>query len=346
MKIVICTTQVPFIRGGAEILGETLYKEMLKRDYDVDIVNVPFKWYPPIQIVKSAMAWRLLDLTEYDGKKIDLLICTKFPSYIIKHPNKVAWIFHQHRPVYDLKDTIYDDIKNYPDGEKVRQMIINMDNKVFLELKKTFTISKNISDRLKRYNNINSEVLYPPLKNEEMYHNKYYGNYILSVSRLDALKRHDLLIKAMKYVKTDVKCKIAGTGPMTKDLVDLTKKLDLEDKVEFLGYVNDEKLYDLYADSLAIYFAPFDEDYGYITIESFRSKKSVITSKDSGGPLEFVENDISGFITTNDPIEIAEKIDILHNDKDLAEKMGNAGYKKLEKLNMTWDNVIKKLVGE
>lgn len=346
MKIAICTVQVPFIRGGAEILSETLHKEMMKRGYDVELVNVPFKWYPPMQIVKSTLAWRLLDLTESNGKKIDLLICTKFPSYMTKHPNKVAWIFHQHRAVYDLKGTMYDDVKNFPDGEKVRQMIINMDNSVLVELKKTFTISKNVSGRLKRHNNVNSEVLYPPLKNEERYHGGSYGNYILSVSRLDALKRHDLLIKAMKYVKTDVKCKIAGTGPTMKDLVDLTKKLKLEDKVEFLGYVDDEKLYDLYADSLTIYFAPFDEDYGYVTIESFRSKKSVITSNDSGGPLEFVDNGISGFITANDPIEIAEKIDILYNDRGLAEKMGNAGYKKIDKLDMTWDNVIKKLVGE
>lgn len=345
MKIIICAVQVPFTKGGAEVNSETLYKEMLKRGYDVDFINIPFKWYPPQQIVKSALAWRLLDLTEYDGKKIDLAICTKFPSYMIKHPNKVAWIFHQHRPAYDLKDTIYDDIKHYPEGEKTRQMIINMDNTVLKELRKIYTNSKTVSRRLKKYNNTDSEHLYPPLKNEEKYYCKSYGDYILAVSRLDVLKRLDFLIKAMEYTKTDVKCKIAGTGPAMKDLIDLTKKLKLTDKVEFLGYVDDEKLYDLYANALTVYFAPFNEDYGYVTIESFRSKKSVITLNDSGGPLEFVENGINGFIASNDPREIADKIDLLYGDKSLAERMGNDGETKIGKLNITWDNVIKKLVG-
>ncbi len=344
MKIAICSVQVPFVKGGAEILSETLYKEMLKRGYEVEYINIPFKWYPPQQIVKSALAWRLLDLTESDGKKIDLVICTKFPSYIIKHSNKVAWIFHQHRTAYDLKNTEYDDISYYPDGANVRKMIVNMDNQAFKEIKKIFTISKNVSYRLKKYNAVDSEVLYPPLKDKERYYNKGYGDYILCISRLDIKKRQDLLIKAMQYARSNIKCKIVGVGPAMQNYVDLTKSLNLSDKVEFLGYVDDEMLFDLYANALAVFFAPFDEDYGYITIESFRSKKPVITLNDSGGPLEFVENGISGFITSNDPKEIAEKIELLYKDKNLAEKMGNAGKIRVDKLNITWDNVIKKLV--
>ncbi len=345
MKIVICAVQVPFVRGGAEINSETLYKEMLKRNYDVEYVNIPFKWYPPQQIVKSALAWRLLDLTESDGKKIDLAICTKFPSYLIKHPNKVAWIFHQHRPAYDLKNTEYDDLKIHPDGEKVRKMIINMDNKAFKELKKIFTNSKNVSDRLKKYNGVDSEALYPPLKDEGKYYNKSYGDYVLCVSRLDVLKRQDLLIKAMRHVRSDVKCKIVGVGPAMQEYVDLTNRLKLSDRVEFLGYVDDEKLFDLYAGAFAVFFAPFNEDYGYVTVESFRSKKPVITLNDSGGPLEFVENGINGFVTSNNPKEIAEKLQLLYENKNLAEQMGCAGEMKINRLNITWDNVIKKLVG-
>lgn len=345
MRIAICSVQVPFIRGGAEVLSETLYKEMLKRNYDVEWINIPFKWYPPLQIVKSAIAWRLLDLTESDGRKIDLVICTKFPSYIVKHPNKVAWIFHQHRSAYDLQNTEYDDLKNYPDGEKVRKMIFNMDNQAFKEVKKIFTISKNVSYRLKKYNAVDSEVLYPPLKDEEKYYTKSYGNYILCVSRLDVKKRQDILIKAMKYIKSDIKCKIVGVGPAMQNYIDLVKSLNIADKVEFLGYVADDKLFDLYANTIAVFFAPFDEDYGYITIESFKSRKPVITLSDSGGALEFVENGINGFITLDDPKEIAEKIELLYKNKNLAEKMGHAGEMKINKLNITWDHIIKKLVG-
>ena len=46
----------------------------------------------------------------------------------------------------------------------------------------------------------------------------------------------------------------------------------------------------------AIVFAPFDEDYGYVTLESFLAHKPVITTPDAGGPLEFVRDDDNGLI--------------------------------------------------
>ena len=94
-----------------------------------------------------------------------------------------------------------------------------------------------------------------------------------------------------------------------------------------------------------MFYAPYDEDFGYVTVEAFLSRKPVITTADSGGPLEFVEDGTNGYVAPFEPKNIAEKIDNLFEDKEMAKRMGDLGYKKIKSMNITWDNVIKKLVG-
>ncbi len=343
-KIGVCAAQVPFVQGGAEALSNNLCSELIKRGYEVDLLNIPFKWYPPNEILKNALVWRLLDLSESDGKKIDLLICTKFPTYVAKHPNKIVWLFHQHRPAYDLRGTAYDDLNHYPSGEFVRKKIQIIDNRYLNESKKIFTISKNVSDRLLKFNNIQSDPLYPPSKNSDKFFNDDYEGYVLYPSRLDLKKRQDLLINAMKYTKSGIKCKIVGDGPAKERYTELTKKLNVTDKIEFLGWVDEEELINLYSKCLAVFFSPLDEDYGFITIESFLSEKPVITTFDSGGPLEFVDDHKNGFVVRPEPREIAKKLDYLYENKDIAKKMGKGGRRKIKNMNISWDNVIDRLV--
>ena len=88
--------------GGSELLVESLQQALRQRGIATDVVSLPFKWYPSREVLTHALAWRLLDLTESQGRPIDLVIGTKFPSYLARHPNKVTWLFHQFRQAYDL----------------------------------------------------------------------------------------------------------------------------------------------------------------------------------------------------------------------------------------------------
>ena len=99
MRIAVCRPQVPFARGGVEIFTDDLVAELAKRGHEADLVTVPFKWYPGERVLTQTFLWRLLDLEEADGRRIDLAIATKFPSYVVRHPNKVVWLVHQFRPV-------------------------------------------------------------------------------------------------------------------------------------------------------------------------------------------------------------------------------------------------------
>ena len=105
MRIAVCAPQVPFVRGGAEIFADTLVDELRARDHEAELVTVPFKWYPGTRVLDQAFLWRLLDLTESDGRPIDLVVATKFPSYCVRHPNKRVWVLHQFRQAYELDRT-------------------------------------------------------------------------------------------------------------------------------------------------------------------------------------------------------------------------------------------------
>lgn len=347
MKIVIVNSQVPFVQGGAEYHATNLAKELKKRNHEVETVNIPFKWYPPNIILDHILAVRLLDITETCGEKIDLVIGLKFPAYYIKHPNKVLWILHQHRTAYDLWNTQYGDIPHNEFGKKIRETIIKADNLYLPEAKRIFTNSKNVANRLKKFNNIEGKPLYHPPPNAEMFYCSGYEEYFLYPSRFSILKRQELAILAMKYVKSNVKLLIAGrpdSQEYVKKYQSLIEENNLEDKVKLLINISEEEKIKLYSKALGVIFTPYDEDYGYVTLEAMLSKKPVITAEDSGGPLEFIENEENGFIVKADPKDIAEKMDILFENKSKAKIMGEKGFEKYKALNISWDYVVESLV--
>jgi len=347
MKIVIANAQVPFVSGGAEILANDLQETLIKHGHEVELIKIPFKWYPPEKIPEHILANRLLDLTESCGYKIDLLIGLKFPAYYINHPNKILWILHQHRPAYDLWGTIFQDIPNTELGLQIRNSIIKADNNFIPEGKKIFTISKNVSGRLRKFNNMDSTPLYPPLRDPKIFFCANFGDYIFYPSRISTLKRQELAVESLKHTKTGVKLILAGRPDSEHNLQILNQIIKdnrLIDKIEIITNMSEEEKIILYSNCLGVIFPPYDEDYGYITLEAFYSKKPVITTTDSGGPLEFVIHDINGYIVTPDPRAVAEAMDQLYNNKKKAKAMGESGYDKLHELGLSWDNVIESIL--
>ena len=115
------------------MLVESLRDELKLRGFEVSVVTLPFAWSSRVQILKSTLAWRMVDLTEAGGKKIDRVIATRFPSYAVKHPDKVVWLVHQMRQVYDLLGTPYSDFTESPRDRKVIEMVRAMDRRTLSE---------------------------------------------------------------------------------------------------------------------------------------------------------------------------------------------------------------------
>jgi glycosyltransferase involved in cell wall biosynthesis len=345
-RICICANRVPFAYGGAEMLVESLRDQLATRGHEVEVVALPFSWSSRVQLLKSALAWRLIDLTAAGGRKIDLVIATRFPSYAVKHPHKVVWLVHQMRQVYDLLGTPYSDFAaSEPRDARVIEMVRAMDRRTLAEARAIYTISGNVAERLKRYNDLPAQVLYPPPRLDGLYHPGPPGDYVFAAGRLDRLKRFDLLIRALPYTESAIRCKIAGTGPEQEALAALVQRLGLADRVDLLGWVDDRAMVEHFASCLAVFYAPYDEDYGYVTVEAFKSGKPVVTAADSGGVLEFVEDGRNGFVCPpDDPRALAARLDALYRDRERAARLGEAGRRKVEGIG--WDAVVGRLVEE
>jgi len=342
LRIVICTAQVPFVHGGNEVLVEGLRDALLERGHKVVVVALPYKWYPRPQIVTSALAWRLVDITEANGQRVDIAICTKWPSYVVKHPNKVTWLVHQFRQVYDWYGTPLSDFTGTPEDVRIRRTVQGMDRKTLAESRRIFTISRNVASRLRRFNGLEGTPLYPPVRSSLSLQPGPYGDYILSLGRLDAAKRAGLLLEALALAP-GVKAVIAGTGPDLDALKRQASRLGISSRVEFPGFVSDEEASRLYAGAGAVYFAPVDEDYGYGAVEALQAARPVVTTTDSGGVLEFVEDGVSGLVTPAEPAAVARSLIKLTKDAGEAERLGVAGRDKVK--GITWDTVVDALLG-
>jgi hypothetical protein len=161
-SIVVCEAQVPFVHGGAELHVRQLVAQLRLHGYRAERVSIPFKWYPKDRLLTHAAAWRMVDLSESNGERIDAVIATKFPTYFATHPNKITWLFHQYRAIYDLCGTPYSEFEHTEADVRLRDKLIALDSEALGESTR-LAATPATRRRLERYNGLSAEPLYPPL---------------------------------------------------------------------------------------------------------------------------------------------------------------------------------------
>ena len=331
----MCRPQVPFVRGGVEIFTDRLVEELRLRGLEAEIVSLPWEPWPNDRLATSTMMWRLVELGADMQKPPDVVITTKFPSYLIKHPNKVVWLVHQLRQAYEFHGTEHGQFSDSPEDRSIRQGIHDLDRVSLGEARKLFATSQNVADRLHRSTGFVAEVLpHPP--QELAYRCDRYGDFVLCVGRLDTTKRVDLLLSAAA-LDPSLEIVVVGDGPDRLRLEGLANG-----NVRFTGHVSEQELADLYATCRAVFYAPVDEDFGMVPYEAFRAAKPVVTTSDSGGPLEVVEDGRNGRVVEPDPASVAAALRELLADETTARSLGVAG--QAVAATVTWDNAIAKLL--
>ena len=340
----VCEAQVPFVDGGAERLVRQLVLHLRQHGCRAEIVSIPFKWYPKEEILAHAAAWRLIDLSESNGVPVDLVIATKFPTYLARHPHKVTWLVHQHRAAYELCGTPFSDFGYTELDVGLRESIFRIDRDALLESRRIFTIACNTSARLEKFLGVHADPLYHPPRLEPRLRPGPYGDYVLSVARIETIKRVDLAVEALALTRSSLRLAVVGEGTQEQAVAALAARRGVADRVDFLGAVDDDRLVDLYSGALAVVYAPYDEDYGYVTLEAFLSAKPVITAHDSGGVLEFVEDGVNGRICEPAADAIAAAMDQFDHDRARAASFGDAGL--LRARQVTWHGVVERLLGE
>ena len=348
MRIAVLHPQTSFVRGGAEIHTETLVRALKETGHDAEMVSIAGKWYPAAELAHQMAVWRSFDISESNGMKIDAAISLKFPAYLAPHERKIVWLIHQHRSAYELYDhPEFGDLAKQEEGAQIRDLVWQADRVALGEAKRIFTNSRNVKDRLWNTLKIQAEVLYHPSPVTESLVEMTpgaLGDYVVFPSRLEVLKRQSLVVDAMQHVKTDVKLVLVGKGPDERALRDRIQRLGVQDRVRMEIAVPDERLFELYLASLGVYYGPFDEDYGYVTIEGMAAERPVVTLTDSGGPLEFVMHEQTGLLADPEPRAIAEAFDRLYRDRDAATRMGKAGNALVRDVVPRWPDVVSRLL--
>jgi glycosyltransferase involved in cell wall biosynthesis len=347
MRILIATSHVPYIRGGAELHAEGLREALRASGHQAEIVAVPFKWYPPEAILDHMLACRLLDLTEVVGAPVDLLIGLKFPAYLAAHPNKVLWILHQHRTAYELWDHPLGDLIYAPNGLEVRDAIRHADRTILSRARAIYANSANVAARLKKYCDLDSTPLYHPPPGAELFYSEAPGDYLFFPSRLCPSKRQTLVLEALKLTTEPVMLRFAGAADSPgyeRNLQAQARKLKVEKRVEWLGEITEAEKRAQYAGALGVVYPPTDEDYGYVTLEAMLASKPLITCTDSGGPLEFVLDGDTGRVVEPTPQAIAGAMDELWQNRARVTTWGKSARERYDAMNLTWRNVVRTLL--
>ncbi len=346
MKLLIATVQVPFVRGGAEVLAESLCARLRAAGHAAEIVALPFKWYPPERVLDHMLASRLLDLSEFSGERVDRVIGLKFPAYLVPHPDKVLWLVHQHRSAYDLWADPQGDLVTAPNGAAVRDAIRHADCELIPQSRAVYTIAGNVSRRLQKFNGIDSTPLYPPPLDAEQFHCATAEDFLFFPSRLCPMKRQELVLEALAATREPVRVRFAGdpgTAQIQTRLLSRCSELRLQDRVTWLGRISESGKRDQYARCLGVVFPPLDEDYGYVTPEAMLAQKPVVTCMDSGGPLEFVRSRETGLVAEPTPQALAAAFDELWTCRDQARTWGAAGRERYDSMGIGWHQVLERL---
>lgn len=328
------------------MLADTLLAALREHGHQAEIVALPFKWYPAPRVLDHMLGARLFDLTESCGVTVDRVIALKFPAYLVPHPNKVAWLLHQHRTAYELWGTAFGDLDRQPEGPEVRDAVLRADALAFGEMRATYTISGTVTRRLEHYNGVKSQVLYPPPEDAERFYNEPAQDYLFYPSRIEAIKRQDLVIEALALCRQPVRmvfCGVSSVVAYGQGLQAKAQQLGLGNRVTWLGRVSAQDKLRWYAQSLGVVFTPLEEDLGYITMEAMLAAKPVITLTDAGGPLEFVQPRQTGLVAEPTAQALADAMDELWAHRAKAVAWGHAGREAYQQRNICWGQVVSAL---
>lgn len=344
MKVLIVNNMAPFVWGGAEELAVHLQKNLVAAGHDSEILRIPFQWEPAARIPSQMLMVRAFELWN-----VDHVIALKFPAYLIRHPKKTLWLLHQYRQAYDLFDVGQTNLPPGSAGEELRAMIRNADNESFAESRKIFTNSEVTRQRLQRYNGFDAEVLLPPINDDELFGGGAVGDYVFAGGRINDMKRQYLLLEALAQAPRHVKLLVAGPPDSPADgerLRATVERLGLADRVRLdLRFLPRTTYAEYLNGAAAVAYLPFDEDsLGYVSMEAALAGKALITTTDSGGILNLVKHNETGWVAEPNAAALAQVLAEACGNPQRAAERGGAARALWLSLGIDWPNTVEKLL--
>lgn len=185
----------------------------------------------------------------------------------------------------------------------------------------------------------NPEIFYPRDKSEAK---RALGlpldeYVILSVGRPDPIKNYNILIQALKLVKDGSKLYIVGGNSDDKErvrLVNLSKRLGIEDNVVFKDKINQQHLASWYNAADVLVMPSQYETFGMVALEAMACGTPVIASN-VGGLHHLVVNEETGYLVVpNDPQTLAEHLKYIFENDGMRRDMGTRALEHSQKYSL------------
>jgi glycosyltransferase involved in cell wall biosynthesis len=224
------------------------------------------------------------------------------------------------------------------------RLLIDWDVRALSEARRRYTISSVVAHRMREWSGLDAAPLYqpPPLADRLAPRRNGAGDHILCPTRLEGNKRPEMFVSALAAMRNRVPAVLAGRGSLAGELADQVDRTGLDGRVSLPGFVSDAELVDLFQRATAVVYSPFDEDYGFVTLQAFLAGVPVVTSADSGGVLEWVEHEVTGLVTDGTPESMAVALDRLVDDPELSRRLGAAGRERVR--DLSWEHVVETLL--
>lgn len=344
-RIGLISSAVPLVSGGYRLIVEGLEEKLRERGHLVETIYLPSSDEPEMLLTQMA-AFRMIELDNH----FDRVVTFRPPAHMVRHQRKVCWFIHHVRVLYDLWDK--PDYHRIPDNAQYRAIrdAVRAADTVALEgAYRLFTNSRVVADRLRCFNGLSAEVLYPPVSQAGLFTAGPYGDEIVCICRMEGHKRQHLLIEAMRFTRSRVRlrlCGLSSSAAYHDALRSLIARHDLSERVVLEHrWITEEEKAAYLRSSLAAAYVPFDEDsYGYPTLEAAYACRCTLTVLDSGGVVEFVEDGRNGLIAAPTPEAVAAAFDLLYENRPATRSMGEAAERRVTELGISWDTVIARLL--
>ena len=206
---------MPFVHGGAELHVQQLMSELRRRGFATERVSLPFKWYPKDEILPHAAAWRLLDLSESNGRPIDLIDRDEVPDLLRPSPaqGRAGW-FTSTAPSTSCAARSTATSATRSSTSRLRERADGARRSgCWASAAACITNSQNTVSRLQKYNGARR-------RRRSIIRRRWpggsahgdYGDYVLSVGRLERNKRVDLAVRAMAHAAERLRLVVVGDG--------------------------------------------------------------------------------------------------------------------------------------
>ena len=371
-------SSVPFVVGGAEKLWWGLQEYINKNTiHNCELIKICAREDSFRDLINTYFRFYHLDLLHFD-----MVISTKYPAWMIRHPNHHVYFQHPLRGLYELyhgPESLSREARTHPGVKKVLDALegdvleiqrlldccldLSVDPSAPAEAlafpgplirRIVHTLDHHAIRHVTRVAAISRTVrersgYFPNPDDVRVVHHpsNLQGFHNAGGEYLLTASRlvHSKRIHLIleAYMQAKLDIPLKIVG-RGPEMLHLRKMAAGNKRIQFTGFVSDCELVELYSRALAVVFIPENEDLGLITLEAMHSGKPVITCTDSGGSTELVQHGQTGWICPPDASEVKRAMQEAAADFQKTASMGNRAREQV--LSVSWENLVRALFDE